>query len=95
MARKKEDLHKKYSIRLKVVPCALMIVSTPAVQVRCRVSIGKKQTAIPLFYNPVTKAMDPAVCEGCSAGTTRISFCDRFHLLCPSCAEACTVCRGS
>ncbi len=95
MARKKDDLQKKYSIRLKVIPCALMIVSMPAVQVLCRVSVGKKQKSIPLFYNPVTKGMDPAVCDGCCASTTRITFCDRFHLLCPTCAERCPVCHGS
>jgi hypothetical protein len=95
MARKKDDLFKKYSIRLKVVPCALMIVSTPALQVLCRVSVKKKQKSIPLFYNPVTKTMDPAVCDACGAGTTRVSFCDRFHLLCPACAGGCPVCSGS
>jgi hypothetical protein len=95
MARKKEDLHKKYSIRLKVVPCALMIVSMPAIQVLCRVSIGKKQKSIPFFYNPVTKNMDPAVCDGCTASTARVAFCDRFHLLCPACADRCPICSGS
>jgi hypothetical protein len=94
MARKKEDLHKKYSIRLKVVPCALMIVSMPAIQVLCRVSIGKKQKSIPLFYNPVTKNMDPAVCDGCGASTARLAFCDRFHLLCSVCAADCPTCHG-
>jgi hypothetical protein len=95
MARKKEDLHKKYSIRLKVVPCTLMIVSMPALRVLCRVSIGKKQKSIPFFYNPVTKNMDPAVCDGCTASTACIGFCDRFHLLCPACAARCPICSGS
>lgn len=95
MARKKDDLQKKYSIRLRVVPCALMIVSMPAVQVLCRVSIGKKQKSIPLFYNPVTKGMDPAVCDGCNASTNHVAFCDRFHLLCPVCAVDCPACHGS
>jgi hypothetical protein len=95
IARKRDDLLKKYSIRLKVVPSALMIVSMPAIQVLCRLSIGKKQKSIPLFYNPVTKSMDPAVCDGCTASTTRIAFCDRFHLLCPACAGPCPACRGS
>jgi hypothetical protein len=95
MARKRDDLHKKYSIRLKVVPRALMIVSMPALQVLCRVSIGKKQKSIPLFYNPVTKSMDPAVCDGCGASAARIALCDRFHLLCPTCAARCPICHGS
>jgi hypothetical protein len=95
MARNKDDLYKKYSIRLKVVPCAMMIVSMPAIQVLCRVSVGKKQKSIPLFYNPVTKGMDPAVCNGCGASTARIGFCERFHLLCPACTARCPVCHGS
>lgn len=94
LARKKEDLFKKYSIRIGIVPCAVLLVATPAVKVLLRVAIGKKQKAIAAFYNPVTKTMDPLVCEGCRGSATRLGFCDQAHMLCPDCAGRCPVCRG-
>jgi len=94
LARKKEDLFKKYSIRIGIVPCAVLLVATPAVKVLLRVAIGKKQKAISAFYNPVTKTMDPLVCEGCRVSATRFGFCDQAHMLCPDCTCRCPVCRG-
>jgi hypothetical protein len=95
LARKKDDLFKKYSIRIAIVPCAVLLIATPAVKVLLRVAIGRKQKAITAFYNPVTKTMDPLVCEGCQGSATRIGFCDQDHLLCPDCNGRCPVCRGS
>lgn len=94
LARKKEDLFKKYSIRIGIVPCAVLLVATPAVKVLLRVAIGKKQKAIPAFYNPVTKTMDLLVCEGCRGSAAQLGFCDQAHMLCPDCAGRCPVCGG-
>jgi len=92
LARKRDDLFKKYSIRLKVEPCAVMFVRTPAVRILYRVSIGRKRKTLPLTYNPVTRSMDPLVCQGCGRSITDIHFCDQRHLLCPRCNEECPVC---
>jgi hypothetical protein len=94
LARKKDDLFKKYSVRIAVVPCAVLIAATPAVKVLLRVAVGRKQKAISAFYNPVTKTMDPLVCEGCQGSALRMGFCDQVHLLCPECAGCCPVCRN-
>jgi hypothetical protein len=93
LARKKDDLFKKYSIRIAIVPCAVLLVSTPAVKVLMTVAIGKKQKTLSAFYNPITKTMDPLVCKGCRGSATRVEFCDQNHLLCPDCAGRCPVCR--
>ena len=93
LARKKDDLFKKYSIRISIVPCAVLLVATPAVKVLLQVAVGRKQKAISAFYNPVTKTMDPLVCEGCRGSALRMGFCDRVHLLCPDCIARCPVCR--
>jgi hypothetical protein len=92
LARKKDDLFKKYSIRISIVPCAVLLVATPAVKVLLHVAIGRKRKAVPAFYNPVTKTLDPLVCEGCHASARRIGFCDQTHLLCPDCAGRCPAC---
>jgi len=49
LARKKDDLFKKYNIRISIVPCAVPLSLTPAVKVLLRVAIGNKQKAISAF----------------------------------------------
>ena len=92
LARKRDDLFKKYSIGLKVEPCAAMFLRTPAVRVLYRLSIGRNRKTLPLTYNPVTRSMDPLVCQGCGRSITDVHFCDQRHLLCPWCNEDCPVC---
>jgi hypothetical protein len=92
MARKKDDLFNKYSIRIKIAPCAGMLVHTPAVKVLVEILAGRAKKQISLLYNPVTKCMDPLVCQGCGRSMTGISFCDRLHLLCAQCHRRCPLC---
>jgi len=89
---KKADLFKKYSIRVKVHPCAIMRISTPAVKVLYNILIGKQNKSIPLIYNPVTKKIDPLVCQGCEQSTESLYFCKKLHMLCPGCGRGCPVC---
>jgi len=93
LAKKKEDLLKKYSIRIKITPCAGLLIRTPAVKILCEVHIGRQKKPMSLIYSPMTKTLDPLVCDGCSHGTTSISFCPRHHALCSRCQERCPVCR--
>lgn len=93
LACKKDEFFKKYSVRIAVVPCVVLLAATPAVQVLLRGAVGRKQKAISAFWNPVTKTMDPLVCEGCQGSALRMGFCDQVHLLCPDCAGRCPVCR--
>jgi hypothetical protein len=92
LSRKKDDLFKKYSIKVKVEPCTAMLISTPAIKILYKTSIGRKRKNLSLIYNPVTKSVDPLVCQGCGRSTTSVYFCDRLHLLCPACNDRCPVC---
>lgn len=92
LAAKKEDLIKKYSIKVSIRLCAAMRIRTPAVKVLFGAAIGRDRRQLSLTYNPIVKAFDPLVCEGCGRGTFAIHFCARRHLLCPWCATACPVC---
>lgn len=89
LATKQDDLFKKYSIKVVLVPCAAMLINTPAMKVLYRVSVGKSQRMLPLLYNPVTRLMDPLVCQGCGKSVTSIYFCDHLHVLCSRCRERC------
>lgn len=92
LARKKDDLFKKYSIKVKIEPCSVMLISTSAIKILYKASIGRKRKNLSLIYNPVTKFVDPLVCQGCGRSTTSLYFCDRLHLLCPTCSDRCPVC---
>ena len=92
LARKRDDLYKKYSIKIRIAPCAAMFITTPAVKILYRVAVGKKQTTLPLIYNPVTRLIDPRVCQGCGRGITNIYFCDHLHILCSRCIDRCPLC---
>jgi len=94
LERKKADLFKKYSIRVTLHLCGGIQIRTPAVKVSYEVSYGRKQKQLPLIYNPVTKSIDPLVCDGCSDSTFTIRFCDHFHLLCPACSAKCPACSS-
>jgi hypothetical protein len=94
LAKKKEDLLKKYSIRIKITPCAGLFIRMPAVKVLCEVHMGREKKPISLIYSPVTKSLDPVACEGCGLSITSISFCPRHHALCSQCQEKCPVCKS-
>lgn len=92
LARKKTDLFKKYSIRVKLGLCGGIQIRTPAVKILFQTSFGRKQKQLSMIYNPVTKSMDPLVCDGCGDSTFNIRFCDHLHILCPACSTKCPAC---
>lgn len=94
LGRKKDDLFKKYSIKVKIEPCSAMLISTPAIKILYKASIGRKRKNLSLIYNPVTKSVDPLVCQGCGRSATSLYFCDRLHLLCHACSDRCPVCSN-
>jgi hypothetical protein len=92
LERKKADLFKKYSIRVKLKLCGGIQIRTPAVKILYQTSVGRKQKQLSMIYNPVTKSMDPLVCDGCGDSTFNIRFCDHLHILCPACSTKCPAC---
>ena len=85
--RKKHDLLNKYSIRVTLYLCGVVHTATPCVKIRYQLSIGKKRKALPLYYNPLTKSMEPLVCRCCSGSTYSVAFSDNLDELCPNCAR--------
>jgi hypothetical protein len=55
-----------------------------------RMERRQKIDNLPVFYNPVTRRIDPLVCETCKKTTRRIFLQDgktNFVLLCPECGR--------
>lgn len=93
LAAKQDDLLNKYSIRVKVSLSAAMAIRTPAIKVLFKAVSGKRHKNLSLIYNPVTKSMDPLVCEACGQSMYRIGLCKGLHLLCAACqANGCPLC---
>lgn len=93
LAAKKADLLNKYSIRIKVSLSAAMAIRTPAIKVLFNAVSGKRQKNLSMIYNPVTKAMDPLVCNVCGQSMYRIGLCKNLHLLCAACqTSGCSLC---
>jgi hypothetical protein len=92
LERKKADLFKKYSIKVKLGLCGTMRIRTHAALILYQTRLGRKQKQLSMIYNPVTKSMEPLVCEGCGESIFSIRFCDRLHVLCPECSRKCPAC---
>lgn len=92
LERKKDDLYKKYSIHLKITPCAAMLIRMPTVSVLYRVIAGKQKQGLSLTYNPLTRIIEPLVCRGCGRSISTVYWCDKSHLLCFECHRNCPVC---
>ena len=92
LERKKDDLFKKYSIKIKVEPCAVMFIRTSAVKILYKLSKTRNYRNLSFIYNPVTKSIDPLVCQGCGMSMAGIYCCSDLHLLCSECNKRCPVC---
>jgi hypothetical protein len=92
MAKKKDDLFKKYSIKVTLGLVGALLIRSPAVKLFGEATVGRRKKPLGLLYNPVNKSIDPVVCAGCGGGTRRIHFCDRLHPLCPGCERHCPAC---
>ena len=84
MTKKKEDLFKKYSIRVNLRLSSVMLIRTPAVKLFCRAEVGRRQKQFRLYFNPITKSLDPLVCPKCGQETFQIHF---SRLLQPCCIQ--------
>lgn len=94
LAKKKDDLFKKYSIRVNLELSGAMLIRTPAIKLFCKAIIGRRKKAFTLLYNPIDKSLDPLACDGCGQGATSLHICDRLHLLCPQCTGGCPACAS-
>jgi len=93
-AAKKKDLLNKYSIRVSFVPVATLAVRTPCVKVFATLVSGHQKSNGSMMYNPVTKQMDPMVCQSCGMSMYSLGLCKNMHLNCITCLnQGCTLCQ--
>ncbi len=85
LAVKKKDLLNKYSIKISFTPIAVLSIISPGVKVFASLISGHAKRDITMTYNPVTKRIDPMVCQSCGMSTYSVGVCKNLHLNCTAC----------
>lgn len=90
MARKVEDLKQKYRVEVTVTACAALRLLVNVAQITLALRFRKGERTLRVIWNPLTRRLDPLVCERCRQTITRIHPVGRdkdIDLLCTSCAH--------
>ncbi|MGD9974387.1 MAG: hypothetical protein AB7S77_15105 [Desulfatirhabdiaceae bacterium] len=88
--RKTADLQHKYDTRVHVRVCAGERYLVDVAQLIVTILYRKARRTLPVFYNPVTRRIDPLVCEICGKTMRRIFLQDDktgVVLTCPECSR--------
>ena len=86
LRRKLAELDERYACRLELTPLALVRMDCPALTVRCHVLRRSIGGMIPVFWNALTKELEPLSCSHCGVSTFTIGFSDdRLTTCCTAC----------
>lgn len=90
MNRKIEDLQQKYQIRVTLTGCAALRFLVPIVRLTVEFRYKKLLRELRLNYNPISRSLDPLVCEHCKLTTRTVFPCDKksiIYFYCPECCQ--------
>jgi len=86
LRRKLAELDERYACRLDLTPLALVRTDCPALAVRCHVLRRSAGRTIPVFWNALTKELEPLCCSRCGVSTFTLAFSDdTLAACCASC----------
>ncbi len=90
MARKIEDLEQKYQVRISIAACAAERFLVDVVQLLVEVKYRKLSRSLRVTWNPITRGLDPLVCEQCRETVHRVypfPHNSEIRLLCSRCSR--------
>ena len=90
MERKVEDLKQKYQVEVTITACGALRLLVNVVQIMLEMRFRKGERSIRAIWNPLTRRLDPLVCERCHETITRIQPAIKdtgIELLCFTCAQ--------
>ena len=90
MARKIADLEQKYQVRVTVAACGALRFLVDVVHLLLELKFRRLSRSLRVIWNPMTRSLDPLVCEDCRGTTHRIYPSVRdagVHLLCLPCSQ--------
>jgi len=89
-AAKLEDLKRKYSLKIRVDPGDVLVLSLPVREISVRLIRKKAERVAKLHWNPVLRALESPWCENCFTRAYPLFLCDdHVHCLCRSCWTDC------
>ena len=90
LSRKIEDLQHKYQIQVTITGSAALRFLIPVAQLLLQIRYRKVERTARITWNPVTRRLDPLLCEHCSE-TIQVIYPwikdSRILLCCPSCGK--------
>lgn len=90
LSRKIEDLQHKYQIQVTITGSAALRFLIPVAQLLLQIRYRKFERTARITWNPVTRRLDPLLCEHCSE-TIQVIYPwikdSRIVLCCPSCGK--------
>ena len=90
MVRKIQDLEQKYQVRVTVSACGALRLLVNVVQLMVELKYRKLTRSVRIIWNPVTRRLDPLVCEECRTTIDRIHPAAKdstIRLLCLPCSQ--------
>jgi hypothetical protein len=84
--RKLAELDERYACRVELAPLGVVRTQCPALGVRCRVQRRDAVSYVTLYWNPLSKDLEPLACSRCGVSTFSLAFSDgQVAELCGSC----------
>lgn len=88
LERKIDELRDRYTLRPELRPIALVRLDAPALRVELNVQRRNAEKRIGIYWNAITKALEPLACSKCAADSFTVHFDDQIQTLCAQCAQA-------
>ncbi len=87
LERKIDELRERYTLRPTLHSVALIRLDAPALAVNLNVQRRDGEKQIPVYWNAMTKTLEPLSCGQCSAAIFNVHFSNDFTPLCATCAR--------
>ena len=90
MERKIEDLKQKYRTHVTITGCAALRFLVPVIRLTVEIHFRKLLRQLRIIYNPLTRRLDPLICEHCRETIREIRAVEKkeeIALYCAQCSE--------
>lgn len=86
LRRKLLEMEERYLLQVEITPLCLVQTDLPALAIQCEVRRKRAARNHTLYWNAVTKALEPMCCARCGRSTFSVVFTDsEVDALCPAC----------
>ena len=86
LRRKLAELDERYACRVDLAPLGLVRIDCPALAVQCHVLRRTSARVYTIYWNPLSRELEPLRCSHCGISTFSVAFSDdQVAALCASC----------